>query len=544
MTGVRYPDVLETLAQLPNDEVFTPPALANSMLDLLPPLVWENPDYKWLDPATKSGVFLREAFRRLMNGLADWQNDPQLRREHILRNMLYGSAISSLSADVARRSVYQTKNATGSAVVDSTISDWIVVFDDPEGNIQYGDVEHSMGNDDRCAICKAPEALVRENRETYAYAFNHNAYPTEEMGDMKFDVIVGNPPYHIGADGTNRTMPIYQQFVERAIELDPQYILMITPSRWFTGGLGLDAFRDQMLADRRLAKLVDNPKIYDCFPQNKIRGGVSYFLWDRDHDGDCEISTRIDGEIRSTSTRDLRSGHGVLIRDNDASTIVANVMKASQGSVEEWFKPRLAYSQAWRTNYRGEQSQPFDGAVPLVHNSGIGYVGKESFERNYDLVSKWKVLLPKASSGDTSQDETGRIVDVVLGEPIALAPGSACTESYFVAGAFDTRDECENFANFLATKFVRFLVLQRKTTQDVTADRFRFVPALSMKKLWTDEKLYKHFGLKKSEISHIEASIKPRTTNLSLDSPIPQSHLPGGRKYKAKNERASPEDAV
>ena len=142
MTGVRYPDVLETLAQLPNDEVFTPPALANSMLDLLPPLVWENPDYKWLDPATKSGVFLREAFRRLMNGLADWQNDPQLRREHILRNMLYGSAISSLSADVARRSVYQTKNATGSAVVDSTISDWIVVFDDPEGNIQYLSLIH------------------------------------------------------------------------------------------------------------------------------------------------------------------------------------------------------------------------------------------------------------------------------------------------------------------------------------------------------------------------------------------------------------------
>lgn len=535
--SLHVPDVLETLAQLPNDEVFTPPKVANAMLDILPAEVWSNPDYTWLDPATKSGIFLREVFKRLMLGLQSWQPDPDKRREHILRNMLYGSAITSLSADIARRSVYQTKNATGAAVVDPAIKDWVVVFDDPDGNVRYIPTEHAIERG-RCSICRAPEALVRDRRETYAYSFNHGTYPTEEMRGMKFDVILGNPPYQIGAEGTTRTMPVYHQFVKRAIEMDPRYVLFITPSRWFTGGLGLDDYRDQMINDRRLVKIVDNPKIFDCFPQAKIRGGVSYFLWDREYDGDCEFSTRIDGQVISTSKRDLRDGHGVLIRDNRASELVHKVLEISDGTIEDWFQPRLAFSQQWRTNYRGESTQPFPHSVPLIHNSGIGYVSPVNFERNLELVAKWKVLLPKASSGDTAQDNEGRIVDVVLGEPIAVAPGSVCTESYFIAGVFDSMDECENYAYYLCTKFLRFLVLQRKATQDITADRFRFVPGLPMSRRWTDKDLYRHFKLNKDEVAYIEASIKPRTLILSLDSPTPETHLPGGRKYRTGDASA------
>lgn len=541
-TEAQYsPDVLETLAQLPNDEVFTPPKVANAMLDILPAAVWSEPELKWLDPATKSGVFLREAYKRLMAGLTSWRPHPDERRAHILQNMLYGSAITTLSADIARRSVYQTKDATGTSVVDPAISDWVVEFETVAGNIEYSETEHTIGSDGRCEVCRAPEALVRDKRETYAYAFNHGTYPTEEMHHMMFDVIVGNPPYQISAEGTNRTMPIYQQFVERAIDMDPKYVLMITPSRWFTGGLGLDEFRDRMINDRRLAKIVDNPKIFDCFPQAKIRGGVSYFLWDRDHDGDCEVSTRIDGTVVSTTVRDLRRGHGVLVRDNKASTIIEKVMEKDDGSIEDWFLPRLAFNQNWRTNYRGASDEPVEGGVPLIHNSGVGYVRIEDFERNDDLVGEWKVLLPMASSGDTAQDESGRIVDVVLGEPIAVQPGSVCTESYFVAGTPKTKDACEHYAHYLATKFVRFLVLQRKSTQHITSERFRFVPALSMSKRWTDTDLYDRYGLDDDEVAHIEASIKPRSVNFSLDSPIPASHLPGGRKYRVANGSADDE---
>ena len=535
----HVPDVLETIAQLPNDDVYTRPAVVNAMLDILPEHVWSEPAYKWLDPATKSGVYLREIFNRLMRGLAEWEPDGMKRREHILRQMIYGAATTQINGEIARRTLYQTKNATGTEVKDASLQGLVVSFELPDGNVPFVETEHSFrgeGTNRRCIWCGAPEALVRDSREHYAYSFVHHTYPTAELETMQFDVIVGNPPYQIGVEGNTRTRPLYQLFVERAIALDPRYIVMITPSRWFTGGLGLDEYRDKMINDRRLAKLVDNPKLFDVFPGVEIKGGVSYFLWDREHNGDCEFSTRIDGAVVSTATRDLREGHGVVIRDNLASALVHKVMAESEGSVEEWFYPRLAFSQYWRTNYRGESDSPFEGSIPLIHNSGAGYVSPAGFERNLDLVGKWKVLLPMAGDGH------GREVSYVTGEPIAIAPGSVCTESYFVAGAFDSREECEHYARFLSTKFARFLVLQRKSTQHITSDRYRFVPALPMDTVWTDERLYEHFGLTNEEVAYIEASIHPREPVFSLDSAIPASHLPGGSKYRAGGPVIEPDD--
>lgn len=544
--AVYMPDVLETLSQLPNDDVYTPPRVVNAMLDILPEHVWSEPAYKWLDPAAKSGIFLREIFLRLMAGLASWEPDGRKRREHILKNMLFGAATTMLNGEISRRTLYQTKNATGQEIRDDELRDIVVQFSNPDGNVPFVETVHDFpgkGSNRNCRLCGAPEALVRENREAFAYSFLHGTYPTEELASVKFDVIVGNPPYQIGVEGNKRTKPLYQHFVNRAIAMDPKYIVMITPSRWFTGGLGLDEYRDQMINDRRLVKIVDHPKIFDVFPQAKIRGGVSYFLWDRDYDGDCEFSTRVEGEIISSKKRDLRLGQGVLIRDNRAFNIVQKVGASAETSVEQWFLPALAFHSEWRTNFRGDAAPHGEVSIPIIHNSGVGYVAMSDIERNADAVDRWKVLIPKASSGDTAQDEFGRIVDVVLGEPIALAPGSICTQSYFVAGTFASSEEAENYAHFLATKFARFLVLQRKSTQDVTADRFRFVPALDFSRRWTDEDLYAKFKLNTPEIEYIDASIKPRSINLSLNSSVPQSHLPGGRKYRVGDlDEASPED--
>ncbi len=304
---------------------------------------------------------------------------------------------------------------------------------------------------------------------------------------------------------------------------------MIVPSRWFTGGLGLDDFRARMIADRRLRVIVDNPKVYDCFPGVKIRGGVNYFLWDRDWSGDCEFSTRIDGRIVSTVTRDLRDGDGVLVRYNRAVSILAKVRARSAGTIEQWCTPTLPFGL--RDNHPTKVTGAEDD-VPVVHGTRIGYLPREEITKNLYWVGQHKVLLPKASSGDTAQDSDGNIVDVVLGEPIALAPGSACTLTYLIAGMFPTASEAENYAHYLATKFVRFLVLQRKSTQDVRPDVFRFVPQLDMTRRWTDEDLYAHFGLTAEEIDDIEASIKPRSVNIEVASPVPTSHLPGGRKYR------------
>lgn len=531
--GAHVPDILDCLAQLSNDEVPTPPKVARAMLDLLPTDVWSRPDFVWLDPFSKSGVFLREVATRLFDGLAEWEPDFVKRREHIFRNMLHGASITEMTGIISRRSVYCAADASGTHSV--------VRFDDPQGNLPFVPAEHDFDAGGKCKRCRASDDLERgDDRENYAYSFIHGAYPTKEMAGMKFDVIVGNPPYQVGTEGFGATAStIYHRFVEEAINLDPRYVLMITPSRWFAGGKGLDDFRAQMISDRRLAKLVDNPKLFDCFPGVEIKGGVSYFLWDRAHDGDCEFSTRVDGVVRSTMMRDLRDGDGVLVRDNRAMAIIQKASPGSGGSVEQQCSVTKPFGLTMRSNYPGSVAEPFDGAIPLIYSNKIGYSRPDQIQRNHQWIDRWKVLLPRTGDGH------GRDVSYVIGEPIALAPGSACTQTYFIAGMFDTRAETENYANYLATKFVRFLVLQRKITQDVTPDRFRFVPMLDMTRAWGDEDLYEHFGLTEEEREYIESTIAPREVNWTgLDSPdgVPTSHLPGGSKYRPGAVADEPED--
>ena len=304
----HVPDILDCLAQLSNDEVPTPPKLARAMLDILPDEVWSNPEYRWLDPVCKSGVFLREIARRLLDGLAGWEPDFETRRDHIFRNMLFGASITEMTGVIARRSLYCSRDASGDHSV--------VRFADEAGNLPFIPTQHTFGADGRCGICRAPAELERgEKRENYAYSFLHGTYPTKEMAEMKFDVIVGNPPYQIddGGHGTSAT-PVYHYFVERAIALNPRYVVMITPSRWFAGGKGLDAFRTKMLSDKRIRCLVDYPKLYDGFPGVKIRGGVSYFLWDRAHDGPCTIQAMWEGKPVGPSVARPLDAYDVLIR--------------------------------------------------------------------------------------------------------------------------------------------------------------------------------------------------------------------------------------
>lgn len=247
-----------------------------------------------------------------------------------------------------------------------------------------------------------------------------------------------------------------------------------------------------------------------------------------------DFQTRVRGELKSSVTRDLREGDGVVVRDNRALSIIRKVVSAAEPQkVEDISSVTKPFGLTMRSNYKGSVAEPFEGAVPLIYASRIGYSRTDQIERNHEWTDRWKVLLPMVSSGDTPEDDEGNIVDVVLREPIALAPGSACTQTHFIPGMFGTREETENFAYYLATKFVRFLVLQRKISQHVTPDRFRFVPMLDMTRRWTDSDLFARYGLSQDEIEYIERSIKPRSIILSLDSPIPETHLPGGRKYRA-----------
>lgn len=522
----RNPDVLTCIANLSNDEVFTPPEFANRMLDTLAEAwaadhgganLWADKAVRFLDPCTKSGVFLREITSRLTKGLADEILNLEERVDHILTKQVFGIGITHLTSLLARRSVYCSKHAQGKhSIARSFASD--------AGNIWFERMEHQWA-DGKCTYCGASQkALDRgEGLETHAYAFIHTDDIKTRVaelfgGDMQFDVIVGNPPYQLGDGGGGggaSATPIYNLFVEAALMLEPRYAVMITPSRWFSGGKGLDNFRDRMLRDHRFAKLVDFPQLYDVFPGVKIRGGISYWLWGRDHDGRCEVVTMIGNEVIGKPVVRKLDAYDVLVRRNEAVRILDKVAGYRiNGQSEPILGDHVSARKPFGiTNQRGKATPTgMKNSVLVYGNQHTSYLERSVITSNVSWVDQWKVLLVKAHGTSGRDDVT------ILGEPVVAGPGTACTETYLVIGICTNEAEARNLAAYMRTRFVRFLVSLRKITQNITRDSYRFVPLLPMNRLWTDEDLYKRYGITSAQIAFIESLIAERPSDEADDS--------------------------
>lgn len=527
------PDVLTCIANLSNDEVFTPPEMAAAMLDLATEAwardhdgenLWANPDVKILDPFVKTGVFLREATKRFVDGLAGVFPDPQERVNHILTKQIYGIAITELTALMARRSIYCSKYANSEHSI-------CTAFDTPEGNIWFERTEHTW--DDKtgtresrvdplsgeeifirtgrcCSYCGAGEEDYGrgEDLETHAYAFIHTddikKRVNEIFGDnMHFDLVIGNPPYQLSDGGHNASAsPIYQLFVESAKDLDPEHVVMVTPSRWFAGGKGLNDYRDEMLHDHRLRALVDYPKLYEAFPGVKIRGGVSYFLWSRTYDGPCSIQTMWDGQPTGPALERYLDEFDVLVRRNEAVPILKKVQSLSEATMDTVISPNKPFG--FRTFFHGQESpEKLSDPIKLFGSQKISWLERSEIKENLEWVDRWKVLMT-AVQGTSAAVET-----MFLSRPIIAEPGTACTETYIVAGSFDLCEEAESLASYLRTRFVRFLVSLRKSTQHATRNVYSFVPQQSWDHEWTDEELYAKYGLTDEEIAFIESIVRP-----------------------------------
>ena len=493
----HVPDILDCIANLSSDEVFTPPEVANQVLDLLPKEIWSDPNIKILDPCCKTGIFLRESARRLMVGLEKAIPHEEERREHIFKKMLYGIAITELTGLVSRRSLYYSKDAS---------SDYsIVQFKDKEGNITYKRTEHDYVQG-KCRICGSPyENLERgDSMENYAYQFIHE----EEVFKMKFDVIVGNPPYQIQDGGAGASAsPIYQLFVNQAFRLKPRYVSMIIPSRWFAGGKGLDSFREQMLQSTKFQYLVDFPAASELFPSVEIKGGVCYFLWDEKYDGRCEVITFQDGKESSRASRYLGEHGDIFVRFNEALPILEKIQAKANSFLDEQIAPSKPFGL--RTFFNEYKDAPFKNSVALYGNGGKYYVRRDQILANHHWIDKWKVLTSNGYGAGEGYPHQ------ILGVPILAEPNSACTETYIVCGIYETEKEAKNFEDYMRTKFFRFLVALRKNTQHVTQSKFRFVPSLDMKENWTDKKLYSLYGLSQDEISFIDSIVRemPKAEN-------------------------------
>ncbi len=495
------PDVLSCLANLSSDEVFTPPQLANRMLDLLPIKLWRDTKATFLDPGCKSGVFLRELAKRLDKGLEAQIPHRQKRLNHIFKNQLFGIATTDLTALLSRRSVYCSKTANGRYSICEK-------FRDSDGNIRFKRIEHTWEGG-HCVFCGATQEDYARGKEleTHAYEFIHRKSP-EEVFSMKFDVIVGNPPYQFNDGGHGASAsPIYHKFVESAISLNPRYIVMLTPSRWFAGGKGLDGFRKRMLGESRLRNVVDYPKLYDGFPGVKIRGGISYFLWDRDYDGPCTVQTMWDGEPLGPPMERRLNTYDVLVRRNEAVSILDKVLAYRVGGRPE---PTLAKRVSSRkpfgfpTNFHGADSpKGLRQAVKLFGSQRISWVTRSDIQQNAEWIDDWKVLTT-AVQGTSAAVETK-----FLSNPIIAEPDEACTETYLVAGRFDTERQARRYAAYLRTRFVRFLISLRKSTQHANRSVYAFVPDISLNREWTDETLYRRYGITKEESAFIESVVHP-----------------------------------
>lgn len=508
----RNPDVLNCIANLSNDEVFTPPQLANRILDTLAQEwaadndgnnIWSDKNIKFLDPCTKSGVFLREITSRLIKGLTDEIPNLDERVNHILTQQVFGIGITQLTSLLARRSLYCSKHANGEHSIAKA-------FTSDSGNIWFERTQHSWSAG-KCSFCGAPKATLDRDKglENYAYAFIHTNNIKARIaeifgGNMQFDVIIGNPPYQMkGGAGGSSDASIYHLFIEQAKNLEPKYLSMVVPSRWLTGGRGLSGFRKRMLGSRRLARLVDFPVSKEVFPNVEVKGGICYFLSSQFHKGPCDV-TLVRGKEEATCSRQLDE-FDVFVRDPVAAGILRKVLQLREEPITKILTADTPFGIA--TNFNGFHDRKNVGDIALHYvrrgKRDIGFVPRGIITKNPLLIDKWKLLVPEAGS-----DGGQKIPDLVLGKPWLSKPPSISTQS-FLAFWVANREEARSLESYFRTKFFRHLVSLRKLTQHALRSTYSWVPIQEWDREWTDSVLYEKYKLTKQEIKHIETVIRP-----------------------------------
>lgn len=515
------PDVLTCLANLSNDEVFTPPTVVNQMLDMLPAELFCSSTTKFLDPVSKSGVFLREIAKRLMEGLKKEFPDERDRANHIFTKQLFGISITELTSLISRRSVYCSKSANGKYSLCTE-------FKDEQGNIRFKDTEHKFKNG-KCIYCGAAEKVfgkkVRGNLESHAYEFIHTDNPkTLFPKNMKFDVIIGNPPYQLSCASEKTTnnaafaSAIYPLFIDKALALNPTHLVMITPSRWMTkAGQGIsDAWVDKMLQSNHFVEMHDYLDANQCFPGVEIKGGVNYFLYEIGYKGKCKYFLNANDIVHSRFDYLDNIGAGIVIRDPFALSILSKIT-----SVEgDYFNKKSFYSCVSPKHYfdRNEQlGSNWTGFVTekddkhnikfyvnkRLESRGYGWIKELDIPKGHNAIPLHKVFIPKAGGSGTDQ--------IILGRAFYGEPYSVCSYTYICIGYNQqyTKEECENVISYINTRFFRYLVSIKKKTQDASRDVYLFVPLQDFSHSWTDQMLYKKYGLTEEEIAFIESMIRP-----------------------------------
>ena len=493
--STHTPDVLSCLANLSNDEVFTSPEVVNQMLDMLPKDLFRNPKTKFLDPGCKTGVFLREIAKRLLEGLEPIYPDLQERIDHIFHEQLFGIAITELTSLLSRRSLYCSKYPNGRYSITH--------FNSSEGNIRFKKIQHTWEKG-RCIYCgankneydRAPEL------ETHAYEFIH-AIKVEEVYKMKFDVIIGNPPYQLSTGGGQaQATPLYDLFVEQAMKLNPRYLTMIIPARWYAGGFpAIKTFRKQMVEGNHIKEIHDYPNASDCFAGVEIKGGVCYFLWQKDYDGKTRFFNHDGKNIKSVEERFLlEKDCETVIRENNAISILHKVMNKNEESFSQIMSTLWPFTVKSSFDTFSKKKKSHSDVYAYVMKDQ-GWISKSDVIKNHELVDKIKLFVPRSvGSADPASDVV---------KPILAEKNSVCSGTYIICGPFKSKTEAENVMSYFNTRFFHFLLSLKKVSQDTAQGCYEFIPMQDFSKSWTDEELYEKYGFTKKEIDFIKSHIWP-----------------------------------
>ena len=518
--NVYNPDVLSCIANLSNDEVFTPPELANRIIDMLPEELFCNPDTTFLDPCCKSGVFLREIAKRLIKGLEPQIPDLEKRIEHIFSRQLFGIAITELTSLLSRRSVYCSKFPS------SPFSAYQFPEEQPQGHIIYQRIKHTWQNG-KCIYCGASQSEYErgDELETHAYQFIHNL-DVKKLFNMKFDVIIGNPPYQMSDGGGtgDSAKPLYHLFIEQAKKLSPRYLTMIVPSRWMKGGKGLNDFRQAMMNDTRIKEIHDFEDAKECFSGLHIDGGVCYFLWDKNYDGKVDYYFKsLDGSTNH-SFRFLKSNFSeTIIRDFRQSSIIqkASVDKMRfqtivsarnpYGFNADFFNTPEAYPNIIVYDTPNNDTVKIHGVKGKKGGAKrvFGYIKERKIDKGFDSINQYKLFFSKAYMTTSTVPP-----EIIIGTPKTI-----CTETFLLIGGFDTKNEAENCLSYIKSKFFRALLFYNRHSLNISRESFELIPLqnftsnsdinwdLSTENI--DKQLYAKYGLDETEISFIESMIKP-----------------------------------
>ena len=322
---------------------------------------------------------------------------------------------------------------------------------------------------------------------------------------MKFDVIIGNPPYQL-SDGGNAASakPLYHLFVSQAQKLNPRFLCMIIPARWYAGGKGLDSFRDSMLKDGHISYIADFPNSSDCFAGVNIAGGICYFLWERDKRNRlCRVENFKNAKSVSLGVRNL-SEYPYFVRDNYAINIITKIRRIKEKTIDKIVFSRNSFNIP--SNERGHERER-NNDCRLLSSEGYSYINRQNIYDKENILNKFKVIITYAMSGGNKPTIDGNYQ--IISSLSVLPPDDVCTETYLVISAFNKAKEARNMCSYVKTKFFRFLLLQALSSIHITKSTFMFVPLQDFSHPWTDEMLYEKYGLDEKEIAFIESMIRP-----------------------------------